>query len=316
MSTKKPPIFIEKYDMSSFEKEKKPYVMICTDVIQKMTMKNSQAFLMWVFLESLPTTWKPNRYHLMQHFDISPRTYERHMSWLNTVGLIEYRQNRLEDGSFDKGHLVILNGTKFNPDAECNGTVKIGGTVINKKKPKVIHKTDDTRTVKFGDSVKPSIAQSQPGLKDISPNRQITEPRCFGVHINKTKTNKENKKTNTVFSSSVDIKNHLTAVTKNRELTLSEDEISQIIFYIAEDRAYDSVCKKINIALKLIRDKKWNIPNGWNGITIQSIKEKEEELQKAKIESFKLDKIGMSVIRKKVDVMSLIYGAPKNADSR
>ena len=83
-------IHIEKYEIGTFEKEGKPYVMIRTDIIQQMMMNHSQEFLLWVFLESLPPTWVPCKTHITKHFNISDRTYERYMAWLNGVGLIEY----------------------------------------------------------------------------------------------------------------------------------------------------------------------------------------------------------------------------------
>jgi len=282
-------IHIEKYDFETFEKEKKPYVMICTDVIQRIEMKYSQAFLLWVFLESHSPTWVPNRYHLMQHFQISERTYERHMHWLNTVGLIEYRQNRESGGSFGKGHLVVLNGTKFNPDAVSHGTVKIGGTVVNKKKAKVIHISDTHRDAKNGDSVKPSTSRASTEELKISPNRQITEVRSNAVHINKTKiSTKEINKTNnsvSVFSDSFSVKTHIEKVIGNRNVEVDEEIIEQGIYYAYEkndDKSFASINKRINIFLKKVDERKWLIPHGFHGITSQSIRDTELGYQSKK----------------------------------
>jgi hypothetical protein len=275
-------IHIEKYDFDGFEKEGKPYVMIRTEIIQKMAMTHANEFLLWCFLESLPPTWKPNKSHLTQHFKISDRTYERYMAFLNGVGLIEYRQNRGQGGSFGKGTLIVLDGAKFNMDAITNGTVKIGGTVMNKKKAKVIHISDANRTAKIGDTAKHSTTRSSTDESKNSPNRQITEVRLDDAHINTTKrSTKEKKKTNkesvSVFSDTDSIKTHITLVLAKRKAFVEDEVIEQIVFYIGKDRDYEVVVKKINIALKKVRDGKWNIPQGYKGITSQSIREKEEK---------------------------------------
>lgn len=288
-------IHIEKYDMATFEKEKKPYVMICTDVIQRIEMKYSQAFLLWVFLESLPVTWVPNRYHLMEHFQISESTYERHMHWLNTVGLIEYRQKRDSGGTFGKGHLVVLNGTKFDPEGISNGTVKIDGTVINKKKAKVIHISEANRDAKFGDTAKQPETRASTGLSQNSPNRQITEVRSDDAHINTTEIlKKERKKTNnpvSVFADALSVKTRIEEIVANRKAQepLDNEIIEQGIFYCYtqnDDKSEKSVNKKINIFLKLVRENKWLIPHGYEGITTKSIREKEEAEQRAKREQY------------------------------
>ena len=54
------PVHIEKYDIKAFEKEQKPFVMVLTDLIQKFPIKHSKELHLWMFLESLPPTWKPN----------------------------------------------------------------------------------------------------------------------------------------------------------------------------------------------------------------------------------------------------------------
>jgi len=285
-------IHIEKYDFAEFEKENKPYAMILTDVIQRIPSHRMREAFLWIFLESLPPTWKVNKQHIMHHFGISDRTYERFMSYLNTVKLIEYRQNRCESGAFGTGTLVVLNGTNFSPDAECNGTVKIGDSVMNKKKTKVIHISEAHRDAKFGDSVKPSITRASKGPQTISPNRQKTEPRFHDAHINTTiKNNKEKKKTNkepvSVFADADSVKTHLNLVIANRGLFVEDEIIDEIVFYVGSERAYDAVVKKINIALKLVREGRWNTPQNYKGISSQSIREKDEKEQIAKRELYR-----------------------------
>lgn len=211
-------VHIEKYDIGTFEKEKKPYAMILTEVTQNFPMSHAQEYLLWSYLESLPPNWIPNRYHLMQKFNISSRTYERYMSFLSAVGLIEYRQVRQKNGAFGKGHLVVLDGLKFNPQAINNGTVKIDGSVINKKKAK-------NRTAKFGDTGQTSKPPYNTSEYEESPNRQITEPRQNAIHINTKENtiNKINKTTNCESSSSLEIPSF------NHNQALNEFDGSKVI---------------------------------------------------------------------------------------
>lgn len=305
MSTKK--IHIEKYDIGSFEKEGKPYVMIRTDIIQKMLMTHSEEFLLWVFLESLPPTWVPCKSHITKHFDISERTYERYMSWLHRVGLIEYRQTRSASGAFGKGHLIVLDGAKFNLEAAIAGAVKIGGAVVSQKKTEVIHRNDDHRDAKSGGSEKSSTSVASIDIPEISPDRQITGVRLSDAYINTTPTkNKENKKTNNinnpvavktpvpVFLDKPTVKTHIERTVANRknQSPLDDDIVDQGIYYAYEsnpDKSFESVNKRINIFLKKVRENNWLIPQGYNDITTQSIRENEEREEQERQAQYRHD---------------------------
>lgn len=267
-------IHIEKYDIGAFEKEQKPYAMILTDVIQNAPADRIEEVFMWIYLETLPTTWKPCKQHLMQRFNISERTYERRMSWLNTCGLLEYRQTRENNGSFGKGTLVILNGTRFNPHAVPSRTAKIDGTVVNRLKSAQIVQLHRTA---------------------ISPVNGETEASAGDGHINTIKISKKDisKKINnrdtlvSIFSDKPSVINFIEKVLANRkgQEPLDDDVIDQGCFYCFEknnDKSFDSVNLRINIFLKKVREGKWLIPQGWNGITSQSVREKDEEHQKQK----------------------------------
>jgi len=93
---------------------------------------------------------------------------------------------------------------------------------------------------------------------------------------------KKKQKTQTVFSDTDSIKNHINLVIANRKDFVEDEVIDQVVFYVGELRSYNAVVKKINIALKLIREGKWNIPNGFNGLTYDSIKQKEEAYEASK----------------------------------
>lgn len=120
---------IDKYDFEAFEQEGLPYTMIPNQVIQNMPPKHISAGFLWVYLQSLPSNWQPNKSHLMKHFSMSARTYSRNMAWLKSVGLIEHQQKRNEDGSFGAFKLTVLNGAKFNPDGLPQPVAKYGTPV-------------------------------------------------------------------------------------------------------------------------------------------------------------------------------------------
>jgi hypothetical protein len=107
--------------------------------------------------------------------------------------------------------------------------------------------------------------------------------------------NKQNKE-KVIFNNKSDIEKHIFERAVATGQFVDEDSISQIVFYIGDSLDTQVVNKKTNIALKLIRENKWNIPHGWNGITSQSIKAKEEAYQKAKEESYKSDKKAIQLI--------------------
>ncbi len=301
MSSKNENIRIEKYDIEAFKKEQKPYAQILNEVIQKCPIKHANEFLLWCFLESLPPTWKPNKHHLIDHFQISERTYERYMGWLNTVGLIEYRQERKKDGSFGKWELIVLNGTAFNPEAISKRSAKIGGKDLSRiKKGKVIPNSCSTVSAKNGGTDEIATSPASIGEQTISPFRQKTVERLNDGHINTTmKNKKERKKTNSpvsVFSNSLSVKNHVEMVIANRKVYVDDEIIDQGIYYAYEtnnDKSFDSVNKRINIFLKKVREDKWLIPQGYNGITSQSIREEEENHYINKQEEYKKDKIVM-----------------------
>jgi len=298
-------IHIEKYDIGSFEKEGKPYVMIRTEIIQKMMMKHAQEFLLWIYLESLPITWKPCKEHLTKHFNISERTYERYMSWLSGAGLIEYRQARGPKGYFGKGHLVILDGSKFNMNSTTNGTVRIGETLINKKKTKVIHRETPNGIAKFGVPDEFATDRSSKGPQKIHPERQITEVPSNDVHINTIiKEIKERKKTNkpscSVFSDTSSVKTHLESIISNRNIFVEEDIINQIVFYVGIGISFNDGLKKMNIALKKVREGLWNIPNGYKNITYKSIGIKEDQERKEKIKMYQEESIAFRSLTKTI----------------
>ena len=56
-----------------------------------------------------------------------------------------------------------------------------------------------------------------------------------------------------------------------------QDLISQVLFYVKSKPSGDSPEKWVNIAISVVKKKQWKTPEGWEGITSQSIAKKEEE---------------------------------------
>ena len=84
---------------------------------------------------------------------------------------------------------------------------------------------------------------------------------------------------------------------------LDDDIVDQGIFYSYTknaDKSFDSVNKKVNIFLKKIREHKWLTPQGWEGISSQSIKQKEDMHYKEKQEQYKNDRIIFNQITKNI----------------
>lgn len=112
-------INIQKFDpkqVNEFTKEEMPYTQICNKVINECM--NPVAGFIWIYLQSKPPTWKPCKKEIMKRFDISERTYQRHMSYLNSTNLIEHYTARNNDGTIDTWGIKVLNGSRFNPSVD------------------------------------------------------------------------------------------------------------------------------------------------------------------------------------------------------
>jgi len=110
---------IEKFQpkqIDYFTKEEMPFTLVCNKVINEC--QNPVAGFIWIYLQSKPTTWKPCKWEIMKRFDISERTYQRHMSYLSSTNLIEYYTTRGKGGKVEDWRIVVLNGSRFNPKAD------------------------------------------------------------------------------------------------------------------------------------------------------------------------------------------------------
>lgn len=123
-----------------------------------------------------------------------------------------------------------------------------------------------------------------------APNADLYIQEVF-QEVSKKKQNKEPVNPS-VFSDTESVKTHLNLVIANRKVYVEDDIIDQGIHYAFEtnkDKRFDSVNKKLNIFLKKVREGKWLIPQGWNGISSQSIRDKEEQEHKEKEKQWQED---------------------------
>ncbi len=123
------------------------------------------------------------------------------------------------------------------------------------------------------------------------------------IPVTKTVTKAVTKKTNNnkenpvfVFPDKESIKTHINTVLEKRGAFAEDDTVEQIVFYIGKDRDHGSVVKKINIALKKVREGKWNIPQGYKGITSQSIRAKEEKEHAEKKAQYRRDALAFKAV--------------------
>lgn len=68
--------------------EKAPYAMLLNEVLQ--TVKNTDALAIWVYLQSMPSTWVLVKSHICERFDLGRDRYYKAMEVLRDAGLVTY----------------------------------------------------------------------------------------------------------------------------------------------------------------------------------------------------------------------------------
>lgn len=194
-------ISIQKFQpkqISEFTKEKMPYTQICNLVLEKCT--NTLAGFIWMYLQMKPSTWLPCKWEIMKRFDISEATYKRQMRYLSATGLVEYHQDRNEDGKMGCTRIVVLNGSKFNPNgSDYNGVIFETARDTANYDP---HFRKHLRGIKNDTAVEPAeIKGSNRGIKNDTAdrnrnrNRRIKKPHSGEMtpHINTRSSSLEKK---------------------------------------------------------------------------------------------------------------------------
>lgn len=128
--------------------------------------------------------------------------------------------------------------------------------------------------------------------QDLNTPAQYAEPPAQYAYLNKQESYQEykkqnNKKTVSVFSDKKSVKDHITTTAEKRKSSIPDSTIEEILFYIGEDRDYQSVAKKTNIALKLVREVRWKTPNGFGERAIREREAQWEKQKKAEINQSK-----------------------------
>jgi hypothetical protein len=136
-----------------FTKEEMPFTLVCNKVINEC--QNPIAGFIWIYLQSKAPTWKPCKWEIMKRFDISERTYQRHMSYLSSTHLIENIVTRDKNGKVVEWRIKVLNGSRFNPKADSFKGIAYAVHVNHTAKNGVVDKPapdkDSSHTAKCGE---------------------------------------------------------------------------------------------------------------------------------------------------------------------
>jgi len=144
-------------------------------------------------------------------------------------------------------------------------------------------------------------------LSTTPPKSGTPTPPKYGVQNHKKNPQKNPKAERPSFSSFSSLSLFLNYIEKLLEIEsfpVTKELVDQINFYAQKSKGKRDPVESVHIAINLLKKKQWNIPNGWQGITNKSIKEKEEAAQKAKEEGFKEDKVVMAGIKKGIETFT------------
>ncbi len=246
---------IEKNTKNTLQHEESGFTTNINATLQNIN--DDAALGVYCYLSSMPAGWNICKIQLQKHFNRGKAHMNRVFAYLKKINAIEVRMVR-----------------------DDRGQVKGWETILKRKITPLIQNTENRYSGK-----KIPVDNSLNIHSSRIPVSQILDKPESGLSdtINKTLLKKEEvtKKTRTkqepVFLCSQDVQNHLVNLLLSKDVTLSLDEISQIMFYVDGSLHYPTVSKLINIALKMMREKKWNIPQGWKGVTSQAIAKKEAE---------------------------------------
>lgn len=102
---------IEKFN-PSIRGETVPYLQVNRNVVQ--SIRDPEVLAVWVYLLSLPNDWEVIKNHVQNHFKIGEKKLRSIFSSLRKHQLIDYIQNRNDDGKLGKHEIIVLNGSKFS----------------------------------------------------------------------------------------------------------------------------------------------------------------------------------------------------------
>ncbi len=249
---------IQKNAKNTLSHENGGFTTLINHSIQNI--KHTGALGVYCYLASMPSGWNICKKQLQNHFECGKLHINTCFKYLKEIGAIEICCIRNDKGQIEEWSTELK--------------IRIPNSCINK----------NTKNQNSGDLTTIPVSE-------ILVNRESGKSTPINKDILKTKIiNKQNKGTCSVFSDEKAVKDHVVQVVKKRNVSVGPEIIEQIVFYIGALRIFNEVNKKINIALKKVRENKWNIPSGYNGITYKSIKEKEELYLKQKKEMYQEEK--------------------------
>ncbi len=93
-----------------------PFTQISNHVINNI--KNSDAFLVWCYLQSKTSNWKVIKQDIKNKYTFGDKKLKLIFSYLHRANLIRYVQMHCAKGKFAQTDIVVLNGLKFDKNQE------------------------------------------------------------------------------------------------------------------------------------------------------------------------------------------------------
>lgn len=249
---------IEKNTKNTLSHENGGFTTLINNSIQNI--KHTGALGVYCYLASMPSGWNICKKQLQNHFDCGRLHINTCFKHLKQIGAIEIRCIRNDKGQIEEWNTELK--------------IRIQNTDINQNTG--FRYSGDLTTIPVSENL-----VNRESRKSAPINKDSLETKIY---------KKQNKMSVSVFSGEKAVQDHVVQVVKARNVAVSHDIIQQIVFYIGALRIFDDVNKKINIALKKVRENKWNIPSGYKGVTSKSIREREELSLKQKKEFYEEEK--------------------------
>jgi hypothetical protein len=227
---------IEKNTKNTLSHEDGGWTTTLNSTVQNI--KNDSALGIYVYLASQHAGWEICKKHLMNHFGRGRDYIDKCFKYLKEIGAIEITVTRNSSGKI----------TGWDTKLKTRISVQYVQGIQNTENP---YSGKKTRSLKNQNLVKPESGETAPINKETEKKEVLLKKQ-------------NNKEPVIVFSDSSSVRVHLDLILRNRQITLTEDCINQILYSVGNEKDFDKVIKIINIALKLIREKKWQAPYGYN----------------------------------------------------
>jgi len=252
---------IEKNTKNTLLHEENGFTTIINETICQI--KHTGALGVYCYLASKPSGFIICKKHLQNHFECGREHIDTCFKYLKNIGLLEVTSVRDDEGRIIEWQTILRRKTQNTENPYCGDSP--------------VDKSSKTHNTGF-----PQSGFQAPINKRININKRI---------INKTK-----QKTVPVLSSSVEVKTHILRAIGNKSIVLEDELQNQILFYIGNESDPKEINKKINIALKKIREGKWNQPYGYKG-NDKTQAEEDRIRQEHKQKQYEQERISMNNIK-------------------